>query len=184
VALKALVEAPRAAGELDAVLIGLDGEAALRSGWAELERRIAAAGVPWLGAAVQPLAPAGTDVLLGVVADPELGPVLALGTGGRTAGLGSQVAFRLTPVRDVDLGALADDVPAVSAWLDGERGGTPLDRVALLDVAARLALLATAVPRLAECDLNSVRVSAGGAVVLDARLRLARPPAHERSRAW
>jgi len=45
---------------------------------------VQAAGREWIGAIVQPLvAPGGADVLIGAVSDPDLGPVLAVGLGGR-----------------------------------------------------------------------------------------------------
>ena len=55
VVLKADFEAPGPAGEIDAVLRGLLGEAAIRAGWRELQRRMRVAGYPWIGAIVQPL---------------------------------------------------------------------------------------------------------------------------------
>ena len=56
---------PAHAGDIDAVLLGLAGEEAVRAGWSELERRVQAAGRPWTGAVVQPLVGAGADVLVG-----------------------------------------------------------------------------------------------------------------------
>ena len=56
VALKADFAAPARASEIDAVLLGLEGESAVRSGWRELERRVQTAGREWTGAIVQPLA--------------------------------------------------------------------------------------------------------------------------------
>jgi acetate---CoA ligase (ADP-forming) len=184
VALKAVVEPPGSSSDVDAVLLGLEGEAALAAGEAELRRRIEAAGLPWRGATAQPLAEAGADVLVGAVTDPRLGPVVALGLGGRQAGPGTGAGFRLAPLRDADAEALLDASPAVAAWLDGERGGPPLARAALVDLLARLSALVTALPRLAECDLNPVRVTPYEAVVLDARVRLAQPPARTAPRAW
>ena len=89
VALKADFAAPAHASDIDAVMLGLEGESALRSGWRELERRVHAAGREWIGAIVQRLVPpGGADVLVGAISDPDLGPVLAVGFGGRRAGLG------------------------------------------------------------------------------------------------
>jgi hypothetical protein len=58
---------------------------------------------------------------------------------------------------------------------EGFRGAPVADRGALADVIARVAALADLVPELVELDLNPVLVqSAGdGAVVVDARMRLA-----------
>ena len=71
VALKADFAAPAHASDIDAVMLGVEGESALRSGWRELERRVQAAGREWIGAIVQPLvAPDGADVLVGASAIP------------------------------------------------------------------------------------------------------------------
>ena len=65
VALKADFAAPAHAGDIDAVLLGLEGEPAVGSGWRELERRVRAVGRQWTGAIVQRLMPPGADVLGG-----------------------------------------------------------------------------------------------------------------------
>lgn len=51
------------------------------------------------------------------------------------------------------------------------------DTAALVDVLQRVAHLADAVPDMAELDLNPIMVSTDGAVVVDAKIRLARRPA-------
>jgi acyl-CoA synthetase (NDP forming) len=62
--------------------------------------------------------------------------------------------------------------------LDGYRGMPPGDRDALVDVILRVSALVEIVPEVQELDLNPVKILAPGhgAVVVDARLRLA-PPA-------
>lgn len=55
VALKADFPPPGHAGDVDAVLLGLDGGAAIEAGWRELERRVAHSGREWTGAIVPPL---------------------------------------------------------------------------------------------------------------------------------
>ena len=67
VALKADFAAPAHASEIDAVLLGLEGESAVRSGWRELERRVQTAGREWIAAIVQPLVAPGADALLGAL---------------------------------------------------------------------------------------------------------------------
>jgi acyl-CoA synthetase (NDP forming)/RimJ/RimL family protein N-acetyltransferase len=184
VALKAAFPPPERAGDIDAVLLGLEGGAAVRAGWEELERRVAAAGREWGGVLVQPLAGPGADVLVGAVAHADLGPVVGVGTGGRQAGLAGDVAFGLVPLNDVEVDGLLSASPGVRAWLEGIRGAAPLDRPALRDLVSRFALLLEAVPELAEADLNPVRVMSDGAVVLDARIRLAPRPQPRRAKTW
>jgi acyl-CoA synthetase (NDP forming) len=185
VALKADSAAPKHASDIDAVLLGLEGEAALRSGWHELERRVQAAGREWIGAIVQPLvAPGGADVLVGAVSDPDLGPVLAVGLGGPQAGLAQEVAFRLLPVTDAEANELIDSSEGVSAELDGFRGSAVLDREALRELILRFALLLREIPEVVEADLNPVRCMTSGCVVLDMRLRIEHPRPVERVKTW
>ena len=185
VALKADSVAPTTASDIDAVLLGLQGESALRSGWLELERRVQAAGRQWTGAIIQPLGAAGgADVLVGAVSDPDLGPVLAVGLGGRQAGLGQGVAFRLLPVTDTEADELIDSSEGVSAELDGFRGSAVLDREALRELILRFALLLREAPEVVEADLNPVRCMTNGCVALDLRLRIEPRRPIERIKTW
>ena len=184
IALKADFEAPGPAGDIDAVLRGLLGDPAIRAGWLELQRRMRVAGYPWIGAIVQPLHDSGVSVLVGAVADPDLGPVLGVGLGGRQAGLGRSTAFRLLPLTDADADELIDASRSVAAELDGFRGSEPLDRQSLLEVILRFALLLRCVPEVVEADLNPIRCMATGCVVLDTRLRIERRGPIERVKTW
>ena len=184
VVLKADFEAPGPAGEIDAVLRGLLGEAAIRAGWRELQRRMRVAGYPWIGAIVQPLYDSGVSVLVGAVADPDLGPVLAVGLGGRQAGIGRSTVFRLLPLTDADANELIDASRSVAAELDGFRGSEPLDRQSLLEVILRFALLLRSVPEVVEADLNPIRCMTTGCVVLDMRLRIEHRGPIERVKTW
>ncbi len=185
VALKADAPAPAHASDIDAVMLGLEDESAVRSGWSELERRVQAAGREWGGAIVQRLiAPGGTDVLVGAVGDPDLGPVLAVGFGGRRAGLDRTTAFRLLPVTDAEADELIDSAEGVATELHGFRGSAALDRQALRELMLRFALLLREVPEVAETDLNPVRCMTSGCVVLDMSLRVEPRSPIERVQTW
>ena len=185
VALKADFAAPAHASDIDAVMLGLEDESAVRSGWRELERRVHAAGREWIGALVQRLiAPGGADVLVGAVGDPDLGPVLAVGFGGRRAGLGRTAAFRLLPVTDTEADELIDSAEGVATQLNGFRGSAALDRQALRELMLRFALLLRELPEVVETDLNPVRCMTSGCVVLDTRMRIERRRPVERVKTW
>jgi acyl-CoA synthetase (NDP forming)/RimJ/RimL family protein N-acetyltransferase len=185
VALKADFAAPAHASDIDAVLLGLEDEPAVRSGWRELERRVQAAGREWIGAIVQRLvAPGGADVLVGAVGDPDLGQVLAVGFGGRRAGLGRGAAFRLLPATDAETDELIDSAEGVATELDGFRGSAVLDRQALRELMLRFALLLREVPEVVETDLNPVRCMTTGCIVLDMRLRIEPRRPVERLKTW
>ena len=185
VALKADFAAPEHASDIDAVLLGLKGEPAVRSCWRELERRVRAAGREWTGAIVQRLvAHGGTNVLVGAVGDPDLGPVLAVGFGGRRAGLGRRAAFRLLPITDAEADELIDSAEGVATELDGFGGSPLLDRAALRELILRFAVLLAEAPGVVEADLNRVRCMTNGCVVLDMRLRIERRRQVERVKTW
>ena len=184
IALKARRRPPAYAGDIDAVLLGLEGEAAVRAGWRELEQRVQQTGWPWIGAIVQRLMPPGADLLVGTVNDPEFGRVMAVGLGGRHGGLPGTAAFRLPPNTDVDADELIDASEQATTQLDGSRGLPRLDRAALRELVLRFALLLRETPEIVEADLNPVRCMADGCVVLDMRLRIERPRPTERVKTW
>jgi acyl-CoA synthetase (NDP forming)/RimJ/RimL family protein N-acetyltransferase len=184
VALKADVPPPAYAGEIDAVLLGLHGHAAIRAGWHELQRRVAQAGCPFTGAVLQRLMGPGIDVLVGTVIDPEFGRVMAVGLGGRNGGLAGTAACRLPPATDLDAHDLINASDAVSRQLDGSHGLPPLDRAALSELVLRFALLLREVPEIVEADLNPVRCMTAGCAVLNMHLRVQRPRPTERVKTW
>jgi acetate---CoA ligase (ADP-forming) len=184
VALKADFAAPAHASDIDAELLGLQGESAVRSGWRELERRVQAAGREWIGAIVQHLAASGADVLVGAFSDPDLGPVMAVGLGGGQAGLGQTAGFRLLPTTDTEADELIDSSEGVATQLDGFRGSAVLDRQALRELILRFAHLLRNIPEVVEADLNPVRCTTNGCLVLDMRLRIEHRRPVERVKTW
>jgi len=168
------------------VLLGLEGADAVRAGWRELQRRVqqAGGGLHWLGAAVQPMVPPGASLLVGSLTDPELGPIMGIGLGGRQAGLGRSAAFRRLPETDVEADELIDASKSVATQLGGFRGHPPLDRAAVRELILRFALLILEVPELVEVDLNPVRCTTTGCHVLDLRVRIQRRPPGQRVRTW
>jgi acyl-CoA synthetase (NDP forming)/RimJ/RimL family protein N-acetyltransferase len=184
VALKADFADPAQADGIGAVLVGIDGRSAIRAGWRELEQRVRAADRPWGGATVESLAPGGADMLVGTIVDADLGTVLAVGLGGRQAGLDRTTAFRLPPRTDAEADELIDSSEAVVAELDGFAGRPVLDRAALRELILRFALLLQSVPEVVEADLNPVRCTTGGCVVLDVRIRVEHRRPSERVKTW
>jgi acetate---CoA ligase (ADP-forming) len=114
----------------------------------------------------------GTELLVGVVNDPQFGPVLACALGGTTAELIQDVSVRLTPLTDADA---YETVRSLKSFplLDGYRGAPPADVPALEQVLLRVSALVEDHPQIAEFELNPVVVSQHGAVAVDARARVA-----------
>jgi acyl-CoA synthetase (NDP forming) len=127
------------------------------------------------GALVQPMVSEGVECLVGVVNDPTFGPLVAFGSGGITAEVLGDVAFRLHPLSDVDADELIASVK-VTTLLRGYRGSRQADMQALRELLLRISRLVDDLPEVLEMDLNPVMVrEAGrGAVALDARIRVGR----------
>jgi acetyl coenzyme A synthetase (ADP forming)-like protein len=174
VVLKAV--APGLLHKTDAGGVALDlADASAVTAAAEAMRdRFTARGAAIEGFLVQRQIPRGVEALVGVATDPSLGPLLVAGIGGVAVELYKDVAFRVTPVTDVDASEMLDQLRGRQLF-DGFRGAPPADRDALLDVLRRVSALVELVPELVDLDINPVVVleRGAGAVAVDARMRLA-----------
>ena len=124
------------------------------------------------GVAVQAMAPPGVEVIVGVTADPQFGPVVMFGLGGVMVEVMGDVAFRLVPLGEGDARDMIDEIKGRPA-LDGARGRPPADVDALAETLERVSAFAAAHPEVRELDLNPVIASPRGAVAADARIVLA-----------
>jgi acyl-CoA synthetase (NDP forming) len=139
-----------------------------------MAERVAATGEPFDGFLVQEMVPSGVEMLVGAVADPVFGPVIAVGAGGVTVELTRDVAVRVAPLTDLDAHEMVRSL-ATFPLLDGFRGAEPADVAALTDVVLRLGAIATTHDAITEMDCNPVIVHPDGAVVVDARISVQTP---------
>jgi acetate---CoA ligase (ADP-forming) len=171
VALKAV--SPMLVHKSDAggVRVGLRGEASVLRAATRMRSDIRDAGYGECTFLVQRMVE-GIELLVGVVNDPQFGPVLACAPGGTAAELTQDVAVRLTPLTDRDA---SETVRSLRSFplLEGYRGAPPADVAALEQVLLRVSALVEAHPQIAEFELNPVVVSQHGAVAVDARARVA-----------
>ena len=171
VALKAIAPGLLHKSDAGGVALGLGSPAAARRAAQKMRERVATAGHALEGYVVQAMAPHGQELLVGATADPLFGPVVACGAGGRAVELVHDVAVRLTPVTDRDARAMVDSL-SIAPLLRGARGEPPVDLPALEQVVLRIGALVDAHPEIAELDCNPVIAHPGGAVVVDARVRV------------
>jgi len=123
------------------------------------------------GAQVQKMLGAGQEVIVGMVRDPQFGPLMMFGSGGvEVEGL-KDVAFSLAPLSAQEAGRMLDATWA-GRKLAGFRNLPPADREAVIDALVRLAQLALDFPRIQEIEINPLRVMQRGAFVVDARARV------------
>jgi acyl-CoA synthetase (NDP forming) len=161
--------------ESGAVRLGLRGGDAVRLAAAEAAEAVRAAGHNPTGFVVEEMAPAGVELLVGVVADRAFGPVLACGAGGVRAEVLRDVAVRITPLTDLDAREMLRSLRTF-ALLEGFRGAPPCDIAAVEDTLLRVSALVEAHPEVVELDCNPLIALEQGAVIVDARVRIELPP--------
>ena len=164
--------------EVGGVRLGLADESAVREACAAMRSQLGERLTNFL---VQRMVPGGVEVIAGVTYDPTFGPLVLYGAGGVLVELLADVAFRLHPLTDRDAMALLEDVKS-TALLRGFRGAPKADELALVNLLLRISALVEACPQVREMDLNPVKVLSRGVRVVDARIRVGRPPLPARSR--
>jgi acetyl coenzyme A synthetase (ADP forming)-like protein len=168
VALKALGPTLLHKTERRAVCLNVLDDAGLRSAYDDFSRRF---GAEMTSVLVQRMAAPGVEMIVGALQDPLFGPLIACGTGGVLVDLLADTAFRLHPLTGSDTAEMIDELKG-ARLLRGYRGAPPADEAALRDVLLRVSELVTAAPEIQELDLNPVILTASGACVADARVRI------------
>ena len=102
----------------------------------------------------------GAEAFCGMTRDPDYGPVLAVGVGGRAVETLSLAAVSLAPVGEGEALQLVAAAPGLNAG--------PAAREALAATLVALGRLAVDHPRIAAIDVNPLILSADGAVAVDA----------------
>jgi acetyltransferase len=160
--------------DIGGVLLDVSSEQGACVGYAQIieKARIARPDAKLEGVYLQRQIPAGQEVILGAVRDPQFGPLIMFGSGGvEVEGL-KDVAFALGPLTQVEAESLVRKTWA-GRKLDGYRNISPVDKSAVLDALVRLSYLATENPEIAEIEINPLRVLEKGIVAIDIRVKLA-----------
>ena len=129
------------------------------------------------GFLLEEMAPAGQEVVVGGVRDPQFGPLVMAGLGGIFVEVLADVAFRICPITRLDAGEMLDELKG-APLLKGARGRAPASRAAIIDVLLKVGgedgLLMRHAADIQEADINPLIVSGNGAVAVDARFILTR----------
>ncbi|MCB9781321.1 MAG: acetate--CoA ligase family protein [Alphaproteobacteria bacterium] len=164
--------------DVGGVKVDLRHEGDVFAAWESIAGALASRGLAehMQGALVQPMVRGGVETLVGLTRDPSYGPLVAFGLGGVQVELMQDVGFRLAPLTDRSAAELVRGIRGFPL-LDGYRGSPPADVTAIEALLLRVSALAVACPRVAELDLNPVKVLAAGrgVVAVDARVRIAAP---------
>ena len=163
VALKVVSEAITHKSDIGGVELNLADEAAVRSAFDRIAAaaEAAAPGATVNGVSVQPMARAGTEVIMGMTMDQQFGPVLMFGLGGVMVEVLKDVAFRVVPLEPRDAKQMLREIQGFPV-LDGYRGSDPADLDTLESILLKLSAFAEANPEVNELDLNPVFAYADG----------------------
>jgi acyl-CoA synthetase (NDP forming) len=148
--------------DVGGVRLGLADEAALRAAYADLAARLGPA------ALVCESVPSGTELALGIVTDPDLGPLIVVGAGGTLVELIADRAVALPPISASQAKAMLAELK-VGRLLGGVRGAPPADLDAAAAAVVRLGELALELAGdLEALDVNPLICGPDGAVAADA----------------
>ncbi|MBN2258891.1 MAG: acetate--CoA ligase family protein [Anaerolineaceae bacterium] len=161
--------------DVGGVALNLESQAAVRVAFDNMTARVKAARPEAHidGVTLQRMLPPGQEVIVGVVRDPQFGPLVMFGSGGvEVEGL-KDVTFALAPLSRREAEEMLD-----STWagrkLSGYRNIPPADREAVVEALLRLARLTELLPEIQEIEINPLRVMppGEGAWAVDVRVKV------------
>jgi len=124
-----------------------------------------------LGTLISPMVADGQQCIIGMIRDPQFGPVIMFGLGGIFVEVLKDVSFRVVPLADEDIDDMIKEIKGYKV-LTGIRGGKPKDIKAIKNIIGVLSDIAIDNPEIKEIDLNPVIVHEKGASIVDSRMIL------------
>ena len=124
-----------------------------------------------LGTLISPMAAEGQECIVGMIRDPQFGPVIMFGLGGIFVEVLKDISFRVAPLADEDIDEMIKEIKGYKV-LTGIRGEKPRDIDAIRHILAKLSDIAIDNPEIREVDLNPVIIHEKGASIVDSRMIL------------
>lgn len=160
--------------DVGGVHLHLRDEAAVRKAYAAIADSVSekAGSDAFQGVTVQPMVRTeGYEVILGSSFDPQFGPVLLFGAGGRLVEIFRDRSLALPPLNTTLARRMMEQTRIFKA-LEGTRGRRAVDLGALEQLLVRFSRLVLEQRGIREIDINPLLVSPDGLVALDARILL------------
>jgi acetyltransferase len=114
------------------------------------------------GVDIQRQIPGGQEVIVGMVRDPQFGPLMMFGSGG-------VVSFALAPLTQAEARKMIRKTWA-GRKLKGFRHIPPADEESVIDVLIQLSFLALDNDSIEEIEINPLRVLSTGCIAVDTRM--------------
>jgi len=149
--------------DVGGVRLGISGEAALCTAYADLAVRLGPRVL------VSKMADPGVEIMLGATVDPQFGPVVVIGAGGVLVETLASVTHELAPLDAATARRALARLAPLCRLLGGGRGRPPSDLDALCALIASFSVMTADLADLvAEIDANPVIAGPAGAVAVDA----------------
>lgn len=159
--------------DVGGVIVGIKNLRDVRTGYRQIVKNVKKHNpdAKIAGILVQEMAPAGTEVIVGSIKDPQFGPAIMFGLGGVFVEVLKDVTFRITPITEDEAAEMISEVKAYPL-LKGYRNTPPADLKAITKILVNTSRLVTEHPEIKELDLNPIMVYEKGAKAVDARIIL------------
>jgi acetyltransferase len=155
------------------VKVGLRDAREIRTAYADIMQnaRAYAPRADLRGVLVSPMAPPGTELIIGTKYDDQFGPIIMFGLGGIMVEVLRDVAFRVLPISLLSAGRMIEEIKAYPV-LTGTRNTPPRDKRAIKRLLTICSQVMEAYPDIREMDLNPVIAYEKGLQVVDVRILL------------
>ncbi|MCG2776803.1 MAG: acetate--CoA ligase family protein [Desulfobacterales bacterium] len=124
-----------------------------------------------IGTLISPMVAKGQECIIGMIRDPQFGPVIMFGLGGIFVEVLKDVSFRVAPLAEEDIDQMIMDIKGYKV-LTGIRGEAPKDIKAIKGILSKVSEIAIDNPEINEIDLNPVIVHEKGISIVDSRVIL------------
>jgi acetyltransferase len=162
--------------DVGGVALDLDSPEAVRAAALRMQKRLSelVPGAQLTGFSVQQMArrPDAVELIVGATTDRVFGPVILFGQGGISVEVTNDHAVALPPLNSVLARDMVDRT-RVARLLAGYRSRPPADMDAILWTLMQISQLVSDIPEVVELDINPLLADSAGAIVLDARMRVA-----------
>ncbi len=161
--------------DVGGVRVGITSSAALEKAYDEmicaLREKNLLSGLE--GILVQEQVQGRRELVTGLAADPQYGPMIMFGLGGIFVEALEDVTFRITPITDADAHDMVRSVKAYKL-LKGARSTTPAQMGKVEETLLIISQLAADFPEVLELDINPLMISeaTGEPIAVDARIRI------------
>ncbi len=160
--------------EVGVVRLNLRDEHAVRNGYREIEKAISlvSGAVTVNGVVVQEMVGGGVEMMIGASVDKQFGPLVTCGFGGTSVEILGDVTTRRAPVTVAQALEMLKSLRG-SPILFGYRNQAPVDVQSLAETICRVSEMVSDLrEKIAELDVNPIKVSANRVVAVDALVAL------------